>query len=48
MPEAIGVVYCTVHLVYILPEDSVDSDHPVYLWNPMYFWQALALGTPFL
>ena len=37
MPEAIGVVYCTVHLVYILPEDSVGSDHPVYLRNPMYF-----------
>ena len=48
MPEAIGLVYCTVHLVYILPEDSADSDHPVYLRNPMYFWQALALDTPFL
>ena len=26
MPEAIGVVYCTVHDIYILPEDSADSE----------------------
>ena len=31
MPEAIGLNYCTVHQVYILPEDSADSEHPVYL-----------------
>ena len=28
VPEAIGLVYCTVHQVYILPEDSADSGHP--------------------
>ena len=28
MPEAIGLVYCSVHQVYILPEDSADSDPP--------------------
>ena len=37
MPDAIGLVYCTLHQVYILPEDSADSEHPVYLWN---FWRA--------
>ena len=31
MPEAIGLNYCTVNQVYILPEDSADSEHPVYL-----------------
>ena len=41
MPEAIGLVYCTVHLVYILPEDSADLEHPIYLRNSMYFWRAL-------
>ena len=29
MPDAIGLGYCTVHQVYILPEDSADSEHPV-------------------
>ena len=37
MPEAIGLVYCTVHPVYILPEYSADSEHPVY---QMCFWRA--------
>ena len=37
MPDAIGLVYCRV---YILPEDSADSEHPVYLWIPMYYWRA--------
>ena len=31
MSEAIGLDCCTVHQVYILPEDSADSEHPVYL-----------------
>ena len=51
MPEAIGLVCCTVHQVYILPEDSADSEHHVYL--QMTFRsraaensEALALGTP--
>ena len=33
MPKAIGLVYCTVHQVYILAEDSAD---PVYLRIPIY------------
>ena len=43
MPDAIGLVYCTLHQVYILPEDSADSEHPVYLRIPMYlyiYWRA--------
>ena len=36
MPEPIGLVYCTVRQVYILPEDSADSEHPVYLRIPLY------------
>ena len=40
MPEAIGLVYCTVLRVYILPEDSADSEHPVYLRISMYYWRA--------
>ena len=39
MPEAIGLVYCTVLRVYILPEDLADSEHPVYLRISMY-WRA--------
>ena len=31
MPEAIGLGYCTVHQVYILPEDSADSEHCVLI-----------------
>ena len=37
MPEAIGLVYCTIHQVYILPEDSADSEHSVYLRIPLYY-----------
>ena len=40
MPEAIGLVYCTVHQVYILPEDSADSEHPIYLRIPLYYGRA--------
>ena len=31
MPEAIGLGYCTVHQVYILPEDLADMEQPAYL-----------------
>ena len=40
MPDAIGLVCSSLHQVYILPEDSADSEHPVYLWIPMYYWRA--------
>ena len=30
MPETIDLGYYTVHHVYILPEDSMDLEHPVY------------------
>ena len=35
MPEAIGLVYCSVHQVYILPEVSADSERPFYLQIPI-------------
>ena len=40
MPEAIGLVYCTIHQVYVLPKDSADSGHPVYLRIPLYYGRA--------
>ena len=40
MSEAIGLVYCTIHQVYILPEDLADSEHPVYLRIPLYYGRA--------
>ena len=44
MSEAIDLVYCTVHQVYILPEYSADWKRPVYLQIPMYHWRAGASG----
>ena len=39
MSEAVDLGYRTVHQVCILPDDSADSEHPVYLLILMYYWR---------